>query len=136
MEFDLHVAESEVHHDNMKEAIMFPVKSCFGGLAIYRAKVWFDAVCHYDDKVDAKTNSHLLKYRSISEERVCEHVVFHDCLEKHHADLQVSIGMNLITRYHDGGRFIGIDGKESPRELKGSSKPKKRGKGGKGGKGK
>jgi hypothetical protein len=101
MEFEEDLAEGKLHRNKTKE-VMIPVKSCFGGLAIYRAKVWFNANCHYDAKVDAKTNAHLLKYRSMHEERVCEHVVFHDCLEKHRKDFTISIDRNLITRYHAG----------------------------------
>jgi hypothetical protein len=110
MIFEENVAES-LHEKKDHEVKMLAVKSCFGGLAIYRAKVWLDAACHYDDKVDAVTNSHLLKYRSIIDERVCEHVVFHDCLQKHHTNLQMSVAQNLVALYHDAESFTAIDGK-------------------------
>lgn len=54
-----------------------PVRSCFGGLAIYRASVWLEPSCSY-----SQDPSGLERYYSSVEHRPCEHIVFHNCLHE------------------------------------------------------
>lgn len=62
------------------------VKSCFGGLALYRADVYFTKSCQYTldtvVKLDKGNRTSIMRYANSAEERPCEHVVFHDCLKK------------------------------------------------------
>jgi hypothetical protein len=78
------------------------VKSCFGGITIYRASVYFDERCKYClDKIAVQKFQHyfqkqpqqeyfrqglhqgdIFRYASNKEQRPCEHVVFHDCLKR------------------------------------------------------
>jgi hypothetical protein len=53
------------------------VRSCFGGLAIYRASTWFTDSCSYS----TADPSALARYASRQDGRPCEHVVFHSCLQ-------------------------------------------------------
>lgn len=79
------------------------VKSCFGGMAMYRAASYFEQYCQYQlqdsvrDQLD-QWNAHynanantivdidfsksIIRYANDKEQRPCEHVVFHDCLIK------------------------------------------------------
>lgn len=78
------------------------VKSCFGGLAMYRSSTYFEEHCTYElqssilEQLDDWDNSHLktsllgtgngghgksiARYANNKEKRPCEHVVLHDCL--------------------------------------------------------
>jgi hypothetical protein len=81
-----------------------PVRSCFGGLALYKANIWFQKDCsyheaHYDD----------WRFANREDERPCEHVVLHECLRRSR-DLEqnkdghafsIAIDPTLITEYHD-----------------------------------
>lgn len=86
-----------------------PVRSCFGGLAIYSSQTFFEQKCRYryqyhhdrhsldltgsrtrigtgagkDADVDAGADENVVnleRYASRADGRPCEHVVFHDCL--------------------------------------------------------
>ena len=62
-----------------------PVKSCFGGMAMYKSSVYFNMRCQYELKREIinqqrMNDTSIMKYASSKEERPCEHVVFHDCL--------------------------------------------------------
>jgi hypothetical protein len=67
-----------------------PVRSCFGGLTIYRAIRWFDSRCryYYSHLYGNSTTDHhhwrmrMTRYASKTSQRPCEHVVFHNCLHK------------------------------------------------------
>lgn len=78
------------------------VKSCFGGLALYRADVYFTKSCQY--QLDAavvdlnKDNlTSIMRYANSVEGRPCEHVVFHDCLKKV-IEKRVDIALNPELR--------------------------------------
>jgi len=82
------------------------VKSCFGGMALYRAANYFEQYCtyqlqesirdqleHWHDsdnidsdyvrgKVTVNASKSIIRYANNKERRPCEHVVFHDCLMK------------------------------------------------------
>ena len=76
------------------------VKSCFGGLAAYRAYVYFADECQYQLASSMATkqddNTSIMRYASAKEKRPCEHVVFHDCL-KNSSKVEIAIDPNLIT---------------------------------------
>ena len=71
-------------------------RSCFGGMAVYRASAWFEPGCRYgadnvrrvgagsggdnDDPAATTKSDGLMRYASEVDGRPCEHVVFHDCL--------------------------------------------------------
>ena len=75
------------------------VKSCFGGMAMYRAASYFEQYCQYQlqdsvrdllDQWNANDNAivdidfskSIIRYANNKEQRPCEHVAFHDCLMK------------------------------------------------------
>ena len=62
----------------MNEHGIVPVKSCFGGLAIYRASKWFIDECSYSQYPTIEQ----MRLVNIEDGRPCEHVVFHDCMMK------------------------------------------------------
>ena len=78
-----------------------PVKSCFGGLTIFRSKVYFDKGCHYklnetiiyEHKSDQAS---LMRYANNKEERPCEHVVFNDCL-KQKKSFHLAVNPRLVS---------------------------------------
>jgi len=82
------------------------VKSCFGGLTIYKSSVYFREQCQYQLKKGTiersrNDNTSIMKYASKKEERPCEHVVFHDCLDNvkssHLLSFDIAINPNLVT---------------------------------------
>jgi len=79
--------------DNYYEPL--PVRSCFGGLTLYRTDIWLDSDCRYDmyHKDDADFTSS--QYR-----HACEHVVFHECLRRERMMVK---GRNRATAGGDGG---------------------------------
>lgn len=86
---------------------MVRVRSCFGGLALYRTSAWFEPQCRYSDAVLAEE---LVRYASKADGRPCEHVVFHDCLKERgisdpmsgHRDVDIAIDPRLITLWKKG----------------------------------
>jgi hypothetical protein len=52
------------------------VRSCFGGLAIYRASKWFSQACTYSQYPTIDQ----MRFANIEDQRPCEHVVFHACM--------------------------------------------------------
>jgi hypothetical protein len=79
------------------------VRSCFGGLSIYRASVWFDESCQYTlDNVTEYQHRHLERYASASDEMPCEHVTFHTCLQDSNIPgrlpmTKIAINPNMIS---------------------------------------
>jgi hypothetical protein len=72
------------------------VRSCFGGLTLYRADVWLDSTCRYDryNKKDAEYIGH-------KEHHTCEHIVLHECLnEKFGQDFSIAVQPDLLTLWH------------------------------------
>jgi hypothetical protein len=69
------------------------VRSCFSGIAMYRASYYFEPRCHYRLSADES----IMRYASEKEERPCEHVVFHDCLLDHDPAFDLAVNPNLIT---------------------------------------
>mmetsp|Transcript_11499 Transcript_11499/g.33887 ORF Transcript_11499/g.33887 Transcript_11499/m.33887 type:complete len:430 (-) Transcript_11499:61-1350(-) len=82
---------------------MVRVRSCFGGLALYRTAAWFRTQCQYGN--DTLANE-LVRYASKADGRPCEHVVFHHCLRErgivdsggvNNRDVDVAIDPRMYT---------------------------------------
>ena len=85
-----------------------PVRSCFGGLALYRSKAYFDTRCRYELGIDANEiknpdrkmiSSSLMRYANKEDGRPCEHVVLHDCLSRNIPWLNVAVNPKLLTKW-------------------------------------
>lgn len=76
------------------------VRSCFGGIGIYRANVYFEEKCQYalrEDINKLKSNhSSIMRYAN-KEERPCEHVVFHECLRNHVDNFDIGVDPRMIS---------------------------------------
>ena len=82
----------------------FSVQSCFGGLALYKAKFFFNSQCQYglnEDIILSRRNdiNSIMRYANKKDERPCEHVVFHECLRKTLENFNIAINPNLITHW-------------------------------------
>eukprot|EP00523_Entomoneis_sp_CCMP467_P010335 CAMPEP_0168719854 /NCGR_PEP_ID=MMETSP0724-20121128/1257_1 /TAXON_ID=265536 /ORGANISM="Amphiprora sp., Strain CCMP467" /LENGTH=317 /DNA_ID=CAMNT_0008766429 /DNA_START=223 /DNA_END=1176 /DNA_ORIENTATION=+ len=90
-----------------EEDRLVPVRSCFGGLAIYKAKTWLTPLCNYtipssvawkyrylleeiqrrhkisslSDQEKERFLKSIFRYSAFGESP-CEHVVFHECLHR------------------------------------------------------
>jgi hypothetical protein len=93
------------------------VKSCFGGMAIYRANAYFDKQCEYrlgnatrhffQDYTEKQQQKYfeqglhqgnIFRYANNKEQRPCEHVVFHDCLNRVNGrDFRIALNPSLKT---------------------------------------
>jgi hypothetical protein len=73
-----------------------PVRSCFGGLTLYRAEVWFNPQCTYQTSHKA---DHM--YANRDDERPCEHVVFHNCLRRVDSTFEIGVQPELAPIYHN-----------------------------------
>ena len=65
---------------------IFPVRFCFGGMAIYNSSVWQDTRCSYEKppRIYIKKN------------KFCEHLAFQQCLKKFY-NLKVTIDSQLFV---------------------------------------
>jgi hypothetical protein len=85
----------------------FPVQSCFGGMAIYNGRVWLDTIsdeaqeggvaCQYSSEVAGDPG----RYANQDDERTCEHITFHQCLQGRRGGLHIALHPHLVTEYHD-----------------------------------
>ena len=81
-----------------RESDPIPVKSCFGGMAIYRTNAWFANECKYTRDY---TSDHV-RYIAAGTGRVCEHVVFNHCLRNEYKDdFSMAVHRGLVTKYHE-----------------------------------
>ena len=78
-----------------------PVRSCFGGLALYQSEPYFDARCSYTMlPQDPILNA---KYAILDDEEsddsgeVCEHILFHECLRTQ-VDTNLSVAIQPDLR--------------------------------------
>lgn len=67
----------------------YPVQSCFNGLAIYEPELFFDRRCNYTTST-ASISRNINTYRD-NDGQICEHVVFHLCLQKYHPEYAAAI---------------------------------------------
>ena len=76
------------------------VRSCFGGIGIYRASVYFEEKCQYaltEDINKLKLNHLSIMRYANKEERPCEHVVFHECLRTHVEGFEIGVDSKMIS---------------------------------------
>ncbi|NJK78137.1 MAG: hypothetical protein HC944_04965 [Nanoarchaeota archaeon] len=73
-----------------------PVKSCFGGLTLYRGSTFFQSNCRYS--VDTK---HLSAFANKEDARPCEHVAFHDCLLTNDRSTYIAVKPTLKTYWDE-----------------------------------
>ena len=71
-----------------------PVRSCFGGLALYRGSKWLHPQCSYLEM--DRTNEN---YSIRAEKRPCEHVIFHRCLSAVENGTVIAVQPDLRTRW-------------------------------------
>ena len=84
------------HRQGGAAANPVPVRSCFGGLAIYRASKWLDDRCSYKDN-DPELNA---KYYNKYDDAPCEHVVFHNCLRSVDPTVVLAVKPDMHTVWH------------------------------------
>ncbi|KAG7361992.1 hypothetical protein IV203_025658 [Nitzschia inconspicua] len=73
-----------------------PVRSCFGGLTLYRGSTFFQPQCKYS--ADVKS---LAAFANKDDARPCEHVVFHDCLLKNDLSTYIAVKPSLKTYWDE-----------------------------------
>jgi hypothetical protein len=84
------------HKEGGVDASPVPVRSCFGGLAIYRASKWLDQRCSYKDQFP-EVNA---KYANKFDDAPCEHVVMHNCLHAVDPTVVVAVQPDMHTIWH------------------------------------
>ena len=79
-----------------------PVKSCFGGMTIYKSSVYFNRDCEYTlskEIIEEQRNNQtsIMRYADNKEQRPCEHVVLHNCLSNKIPTFKVAVNSDLMT---------------------------------------
>lgn len=76
-----------------------PVKSCFGGLTIYKFPI---EACRYEpfSRYLGNTKYDRYKYNDYGKISLCEHIPFHFCLQKRGARLAVNLNMEVFWSGH------------------------------------
>ena len=101
---DLIVADNDLNFyaiwEWMKSQQSIPVRSCFGGLALYRASNYLDDRCSYSTR---RKGINVSVYE-VLHEGVCEHIVFNTCLHSL-GGMKMSIYPDLRTRWTPDGRL-------------------------------
>ena len=88
-----------------------PVRSCFGGLAIYRTSVWYEPKCQYGSWRN-KCAPHMARYANQADKRPCEHVSFHECLREvipatlKGSDLSIGIQPRLMPHWNSNNEIF------------------------------
>jgi len=76
------------------------VRSCFGGLAVYRADVYLKSDCTYQldrDFIDARDINTVMRYANKKEGRPCEHVVLHECFRSTNPKFHIAVDHDMVT---------------------------------------
>ena len=86
-------------HDDTASHHPVPVRSCFGGFALYQANIWLESTCRYDSYKKVPT-----EFIGSKEHHTCEHVVFHECLREQldggGYGFTIALQPNLLTLWH------------------------------------
>ena len=82
-----------------------PVRSCFGGLAIYKSEVWHEPKCRYSSWQD-QCSPNAVRYANIEDGRACEHVTFHACLREHRKDLTIAVQPKLMPMWDSAAQGL------------------------------
>ena len=106
---DLILADNDLNFyeiwEGMRNQQSVPVRSCYGGLALYRASNYLDEQCSYSGRGQGINVS----VYEVLNEGVCEHIVFNSCLHTLRG-MKMSILPALRTRWTpDGGLSIPKD---------------------------
>lgn len=96
-------------HDVIQYNRFTKVRSCFGGLAIYKFRQISESQCRYHtrDTLPEKSPHTWQWFETKKEwEDICEHIAFHDCLAANVEDFAVSISRDSyayysVTYYHE-----------------------------------
>ena len=91
-----------VHTSAQLQHTPVPVRSCFGGLTLYRARTWLEPKCNYHSVAANNNNitTPFLRYATKASQRPCEHVVFHECLRNHHPTTKIAVQPKLRTEWN------------------------------------
>jgi len=99
---------SGVQHGDPRLCRMLPVKSCFGGLAVYNLRAIFDNDCRYQTLEEFREDgdgSYLPNLEGAT--RICEHITLSRCLYTNGFSLSVSRDMLLFYGSRkDSGNFL------------------------------
>jgi hypothetical protein len=90
---DYFLKEGSTNSENTYNPV--PVRSCFGGLTLYRADAWLSLHCRYD-----LYNKSVDVYRGKEEHQTCEHVVLHECLREKYNDFRIAVQPDMTTLWH------------------------------------
>jgi hypothetical protein len=82
---DWFLSEGSKHNKDIYEPV--PVRSCFGGLALYQADAWLHPTCRYD-----LYNKSLDVYRGKLEHQTC--------LRQNYSDFRIAVQPDLLTLWH------------------------------------
>jgi len=91
-------------------SLIYPVQSCFGGMAAYQTEFYFDRRCNYTSEL-TRTNKHSVympEQKSVG--FPCEHVSFHTCLARvrnlaeGQQPFAIGIAKNLIPYWLPAGQ--------------------------------
>mmetsp|Transcript_12883 Transcript_12883/g.19566 ORF Transcript_12883/g.19566 Transcript_12883/m.19566 type:complete len:944 (-) Transcript_12883:132-2963(-) len=83
------------YDENEGTAWPVPVRSCFGGMAVYRADKFLDFGCNYGNVTEDD-----LRYANNIDGVPCEHVVFHNCLRRKDGTLKIAVHPTLNPIWH------------------------------------
>lgn len=87
------------NNSNNNNNDFFHLNSGFGGMAMYRATVWFSPKCSY--KLEDLSENLYERYSNRDDGRPCEHVAFHTCLHQIIPNYKIAINKNLITYWNN-----------------------------------
>lgn len=77
-----------------------PVRSCFGGMTIYKARSYLEPKCRYQinhDILTKRDKATIMRFSNIKDKRPCEHVVLHECLREQLEDFRIGISRHLVA---------------------------------------
>lgn len=74
---------------------IYEVKSCFGGMAVYNRKTYFNPTCNYTHGYPGHPHA----FPTLSR-LPCEHVVFHLCLKENEPSYKIGIGKHMKLYRH------------------------------------
>jgi len=78
------------------------MRSCFGGLTVYKAWKYLDTRCQYTlswGMIMHGDKSTIMKYASSKDERPCEHVVLHECMHRSLTYFDIALDPTLVTEW-------------------------------------
>lgn len=118
-----HVRQAMVFHDILQYdqqhdggSSLWPMQSCFGGLAVYDFTTWAYADCDYDQSnigltMQPSNKPWQLSSRYVWKDNVCEHTVFQQCLlaasqQQNLHSLMIGVQPSLIAERQSDHIFV------------------------------